>query len=63
MARAAVRMPQRVRSLTLIEPILFCLREARGKRDEYLKIRAVADRVIRYVDAGDSEEAARGFIQ
>jgi len=56
-------MPQRVRSLTLIEPILFCLREARGKRDEYLKIGAVADRVIRYVDAGDSEEAARGFLQ
>ena len=62
LARAAVRMPQRVRSLTLIEPILFYLLEANGKHDEHAEIRAVADRVIRYVDAGDPEEAARGFL-
>lgn len=62
LVRVAVRMPLRVRSLTLIEPTLFYLLEAFGKRDELAEIRAVADRVIRYVDAGDPDEAARGFI-
>jgi len=62
LSRAAVCMPDRVRSLTLIEPTLFYLLKANGERFEHDEIRAVADRVIRYVDAGDPEEAACGFI-
>lgn len=62
LARVAVRNPRRVGSLTLIEPTLFYLLKAYGKHDEHTEIRTVADRVIRYVDAGNPEEAARGFI-
>jgi len=62
LVRAAIRMPDRVQSLTLIEPILFYLLKDDEKLHEYAEIRAVADRVVRYVDAGDPEEAARGFI-
>lgn len=62
LVRLACRQPQRVRSLTLVEPTLFYLLEACGKDDEHAEIKAVADRVIRHVDAGDPEEAARGFI-
>ena len=62
LVRVASRMPDRVRSLTLIEPILFYLLQGDEKLDEYNEIKAVADRVVRYVDAGDAGEAARGFI-
>jgi pimeloyl-ACP methyl ester carboxylesterase len=61
-ARCAVRAPDRVRSLTLVEPTLFYLLAPAGKNSEHSEIRAVADRVIEYVDAGDPLEAARGFI-
>jgi lipase len=61
-ARAAVRMPEQVRSLTLIEPTLFYLLAPAGRASEHTEIRAVADRVIRYVNENDSAEAARGFI-
>lgn len=61
-SRAALRMPDRVRSLSLIEPTLFHLLRPAGRFDEYAEIKAVADRVVRYVDSGDPQEAARGFI-
>jgi pimeloyl-ACP methyl ester carboxylesterase len=63
MARVAADAPARVRSLTLIEPTLFHLLAPAGKVKEHDEIRAVADRVIEFVDAGESEEAARGFIE
>ena len=62
LARTAIRMPDRVKSLTLIEPILFYLLKEHGNLTAYAEIRAVADRAVRYVEAGNSEEAARGFI-
>jgi pimeloyl-ACP methyl ester carboxylesterase len=62
-ARAAVRMPEQVRSLTLVEPTLFYLLAPSGRAPEHDEIKAVADRVIRYVDEGDADEAARGFIE
>jgi pimeloyl-ACP methyl ester carboxylesterase len=61
-ARYAVRAPGKVRSLTLVEPTLFYLLAPAGKHREHSEIRAVADRVIEYVDAGDPAQAARGFI-
>jgi hypothetical protein len=62
LTRAAVRMPGHVRSLTLIEPSLFYLLASAERVSEYAEIRAVADRVIRYVNENDTTEAARGFI-
>ena len=55
-------MPDRVRSLTLIEPVLFYLLNVGGSLAEHAEISAVAARVTRYVEAGEPEEAARGFI-
>jgi pimeloyl-ACP methyl ester carboxylesterase len=63
MARTAVRTPERVRSLTLIEPTLFYLLAAPQRMAAYQEIFDQAQRVIRYVDARDHEEAARGFIE
>jgi pimeloyl-ACP methyl ester carboxylesterase len=62
LARVAVRMPGEVRSLTLVEPTLFYLLAPSGRVSEHAEIKAVADRVIRYVGKGDADEAARGFI-
>ncbi len=62
MARVAVRNPDRLRSLSLIEPTLFHLLFPSGRNDEHAEIKAVADRVIQYVNAGDPDEASRGFI-
>jgi pimeloyl-ACP methyl ester carboxylesterase len=62
MARMTLVAPERVRSLTLIEPTLFYLLAPAGMHAEHEEIWAVADRVIRYVDAGNVDEAARGFI-
>lgn len=62
LARTAVREPERVQSLTLIEPTLFYLLAATQRMTAHQEILDQAQRVIRYVTAGDSEEAARGFI-
>jgi len=63
LARAAVRMPEQVRSLTLVEPTLFYLLAPAGRASEHAEIKAVADRVVRYVDENKAAEAARGFIE
>jgi pimeloyl-ACP methyl ester carboxylesterase len=62
LARTAVRVPEKVRSLTLYEPTLFHLLAPAGKLAEHDEIKSVADRVIHYVSANNAEEAARGFI-
>lgn len=62
LARVAVRSPDRVRSLALIEPTLFYLLEADGRQEEHAEIQSVADRVILHVNSGDEMGAARGFI-
>lgn len=62
MASTAVRNPDRVRSLSLIEPALFHLLLPAGRKDAHAEIKAVADRVNRYIDADAPEEAARAFI-
>jgi pimeloyl-ACP methyl ester carboxylesterase len=63
MARTAVRIPRRAGSLTLIEPTLFYLLAATGRMAAYQEIFDQAQRVIRFVNAGDYREAARGFIE
>jgi pimeloyl-ACP methyl ester carboxylesterase len=62
MARMAVRAPERVRSLTLIEPTLFHLLARTRRMHAHQEIWDQAQRVIRHVDAGNAVEAARGFI-
>lgn len=62
MARMAVRGPERVGSLTLIEPTLFHVLACTRRSAAHREIWDQAQRVIRYMDAGDPEEAARGFI-
>jgi pimeloyl-ACP methyl ester carboxylesterase len=63
MARVAADAPARVRSLTLIEPTLFHLLAPAGKVKEHDEIRAVADRTVQFAEAGNPEEAARGFVE
>jgi len=63
LVRAAIRMPDHVRSLTLYEPTLFYLLAPAGRVAEHAEIKAVADRVIRCVDENDVAEAARGFLE
>ena len=62
LARVAVRNPERIRSLTLVEPTLFHLLSEFGRLEALSEIRAVADRVNELVDRGQDAEAARGFI-
>ena len=61
-ARAAMRRPGDVASLTLIEPTMFFLLGRHGEAEADREIRSVGGRVIEYMGKGDVEEAARGFI-
>jgi pimeloyl-ACP methyl ester carboxylesterase len=60
--RAALRHPQRVLSLTLIEPTLFHLLPRVGEHEAYAEIRAVADPVLAWIAAGEREKAAERFL-
>lgn len=62
LTRAAVLRPDRVKSLTVIEPILFHLLESYGRHAEFAEIKAISARAVEFVRRGDSEQAARGFI-
>jgi pimeloyl-ACP methyl ester carboxylesterase len=63
LTRVAIRMPEQVRSLTLVEPTLFYLLAASRRLSEHTEIKAIADRVIRYIGENDADEAARSFIE
>ncbi len=61
-ARTALCHPERVKSLTVIEPTLFHLLADAGEAEADREIRGVARRVVDQVERGDAEAAARGFI-
>lgn len=61
-ARTTLARPERVASLTMIEPTLFHLLAEAGETAADTEIRAIARAVIDNVDAGEPETAARGFI-
>ncbi len=61
-AHTALRHPQRVKSLTVIEPTLFHLLADAGEAEADREIRGVARRVVDQVARGDRQAAARGFI-
>ena len=62
LTRAAVRMPERVRSLTLYEPTLLYLLAPNDRTSEDAEIKAIADRVSQCVRSRDYGEATRVFI-
>lgn len=62
LAHVAARIPERVLTLTVAEPVLFHLLAPAGRTAEHNEFQAIADRVISCVDAGDLQEAARAFI-
>jgi pimeloyl-ACP methyl ester carboxylesterase len=57
----ASRYPQRVASLTLIEPVAFHLLRRADEPDGWREIAALAERHLALVDAGRDAEAAEAF--
>ncbi len=60
--RLALRHPEKVRSLTLVEPTFFHLLRVFGKTSAYHEISQLASRTVEYTERGEAEEATRGFI-
>lgn len=60
--RAALRLPHRVRSLTLYEPVAFNLLRDFGYPGQWKRISGVADQIIGFVNSARNEKAARTFI-
>lgn len=59
----ALQQPQRVRSLTLYEPVAFGVLQALGEDlPEWQEAQQVAAAVSAALDRGDLDEAARGFV-
>ena len=61
-ARAALRHPERARSLTVIEPVMFHLLTEPEDAAARAEIRRVAEDVARRVEAGRPAAAAEGFL-
>lgn len=61
-ARAALLHPERVRSLTVIEPVMFHLLSEPEHRAAQAGIRKVTENVARRVEAGRPDAAAEGFL-
>jgi pimeloyl-ACP methyl ester carboxylesterase len=59
--KAALRRPEEVRSLVLLEPIPFRLLERSGRHEAYAEISALGDDVRRRGAAGDWESASERF--
>ncbi len=62
-ARIAFEDPDRLRSLTLIEPVCFHLLREAGELAAFEEICAVRDRQIAAVERGDLTASAAGFIE
>lgn len=60
--RGALRLPHRVRSLTLYEPVAFNLLRDFGYPGQWKRISGVAGRVTALVNQAQNEKAARTFI-
>jgi pimeloyl-ACP methyl ester carboxylesterase len=62
LAGVAGQTPERVRTLTVAEPVCFNLLAPAGMTAEHKEIQALAERIITCVEAGNPLEAARSFI-
>jgi pimeloyl-ACP methyl ester carboxylesterase len=60
--KLALAAPARIRSLTLIEPVLFSLLDPHGDRADYLEISQIAEATVSAVQAGQPAAAARLFV-
>lgn len=60
---AALRLPHRVRSLTLYEPVAFNLLRDHGYPGQWTRVTRVADRIMDLVNHGRNEAAARTFVR
>jgi pimeloyl-ACP methyl ester carboxylesterase len=60
--KMALAMPERIRSLTLIEPVLFALLRRQGEHAAYAEISQIAEGCVSAVQAGRPAAAARLFV-
>lgn len=60
--RLALRHPEKIRSLTLVEPTFFHLLRGSVNTFAYDEIAQIASRTVEYTERGEVEEATRGFI-
>ena len=60
--KMALAMPERIRSLTLFEPVLFALLGRLGDHAAYAEISQIADGCVTAVQDGRPAEAARVFV-
>ena len=61
-SRLALRFPDQVKSLTLVEPTFFHLLALHGNQTGYEEIKSVAERAKRLGEQGELRKAAQGFI-
>lgn len=61
--KTAFENPDRLRSLTLIEPVCFHLLREAGEQEAFDEISAVRDRQVAAVERGDLSASAEGFIE
>ncbi|HKZ06247.1 MAG TPA: alpha/beta hydrolase [Methylomirabilota bacterium] len=60
--KLALAAPARLRSLTLIEPVLFALLDPQNDPSDYLEVSQIAENTVRAVRAGQPAAAARLFV-
>ena len=60
--KMALTMPERIRSLTLFEPVLFAFLGRLGAYEAYAEVNQVAEACVSSVQAGRPAEAARAFV-
>ena len=60
--KMALAMPERFRSLTLIEPVLFALLRRQGEHEAYVEISEIAEGCVSAVQTGRPAAAARLFV-
>jgi pimeloyl-ACP methyl ester carboxylesterase len=60
--RLALAAPERIRSLCLIEPVLFGVLHQHGDHAEYIEISQIAEATVGAVQAGQPAAAARLFV-
>jgi pimeloyl-ACP methyl ester carboxylesterase len=61
--KSALDDAERIRSLTLIEPVCFHLLEEAGESEAFAEIAAVRDRQVASVASGDLIASAEGFVR
>jgi Predicted hydrolases or acyltransferases (alpha/beta hydrolase superfamily) len=60
--KLALTMPERIRTLTLFEPVLFAFLGRLGAHAAYAEVSQVAEACVSAVQAGRPAEAARAFV-